>query len=65
MNILILTTHLNPGGLSRYVLNLSSSLRRQNHNVWVACSSGEWIARLEASGVKYKYIPIKTNLFVA
>ena len=61
MNILILTTHLNPGGLSRYVLNLSSSLRRQNYNVWVACSNGEWIARLEASGVKYKYIPIKTK----
>lgn len=61
MNILILTTHLNPGGLSRYVLNLSIALRRQKHNVWVACSGGEWIKRLSAGGVNYKYIPIKTK----
>ena len=61
MNILILTTHLNPGGLSRYVLNLSTSLKRQNHNVWVACSSGEWIGRLSENGVHYKHIPIKTK----
>ncbi len=61
MNILILTTHLNPGGLSRYVLNLSASLRRQNHNVWVACSGGEWIGRLSENGVNYKNIPIKTK----
>jgi len=61
MNILILTTHLNPGGLSRYVLNLSASLVRQNHNVWVGCSGGEWIGRLDKSGVGYKYIPVKTK----
>ena len=61
MNVLILTTHLNPGGLSRYVLNLSRSLKKQNHNVWVACSGGEWIQRLNENGVKYKHIPIKTK----
>ena len=61
MTILILTTHLNPGGPSRYVLNLSRSLKRQNHNVWVACSGGEWISRLSEAGVKYKHIPIKTK----
>jgi len=61
MNILILTTHLNSGGLSRYVLNLSASLKRENHNVWVACSGGEWVRRLSEKGVNYKYIPIKTK----
>jgi len=61
MNVLILTTHLNPGGLSRYVLNLSTSLKRQNHNVWVACSGGEWILRLGENGVNYKHIPIRTK----
>ncbi len=61
MNVLILTTHLNPGGLSRYVLNLSTALRNQKHNVWVACSGGEWIARLSIEGVNYKYIPIRTK----
>lgn len=61
MNILILTTHLNPGGLSRYVLNLSKSLKRQNHSVWVACSGGEWVRRLNENGLNYKSIPIKTK----
>jgi len=61
VNVLILTTHLNPGGLSRYVLNLSTSLKRQNHNVWVACSGGEWVWRLSENGVNYKHIPIKTK----
>jgi len=61
MNILILTTHLNPGGLSRYVLNLSTSLAKQKHNVWVACSGGEWIKRLSIGGVNYKFIPIRTK----
>jgi len=61
VNILILTTHLNPGGLSRYVLNLSTALRRENHKVWVACSGGEWIGRLTENGVNYKHIPIRTK----
>ncbi|MFH1518944.1 MAG: glycosyltransferase family 4 protein [Candidatus Omnitrophota bacterium] len=61
MNILILTTHFNPGGISRYVLNLSQALRRQKHNVWVACSGGEWVQKLNSSGVDYKQIPIKTK----
>lgn len=61
MNILILTTHLNPGGLSRYVLNLSSALKKRGHKVWVACSGGEWVKRLEAEGVGYKQIFIKTK----
>ena len=61
MNILILTTHLNPGGLSRYALNLSTGLVTQKHNVWVACSGGEWIKRLSVGNVNYKYIPIRTK----
>ncbi len=61
MNILILTTHLNPGGISRYVLNLSCALKRQKHSVWVACSGGEWVGKLNSSDVGYKQIPIKTK----
>jgi len=61
VNVLILTTHLNSGGLSRYVLNLSKSLKKQDHNVWVACSGGEWVPRLSENGVNYKHIPIKTK----
>ena len=47
MNILILTTHLNPGGISRYVLNLSKGLIKEGHSVWVASSGGSWVGILE------------------
>ena len=61
MNILILTTHLNPGGISRYVLNLSKGLIKEGHSVWVASSGGSWVGILEKSGAKHKLIPIKTK----
>lgn len=61
MNILILTTHLNPGGISRYVITLAKNLVKLNHQVWVACEKGQWEDKLKNSGVQYKYIPIKTK----
>lgn len=61
MNILILTSHLNPGGISRYVITLGRGLIKQGHNVWVASTGGEWVKKLEALGIKHKIIPIKTK----
>lgn len=61
MNILILTTHLNPGGISSYVINLVKGLGKQKHNIWVGCSGGEWVDKLKALGINYKFIPIKTK----
>ncbi|MBN2483368.1 MAG: glycosyltransferase family 4 protein [Candidatus Omnitrophica bacterium] len=60
MNILILTTHLDPGGITRYALNLSEELSR-DHRVWVASSGGSWQDRFSRSGVGFKWIPIKTK----
>ena len=61
MNILILTTHLNPGGISRYVINLAKGLVKQDHRVWIACSGGQWTDKLNASRINYKFIPIRTK----
>ncbi|MFH1772403.1 MAG: glycosyltransferase family 4 protein [Candidatus Omnitrophota bacterium] len=61
MKILIITTHLNPGGISRYVLNLSSALSSQNHTVWIASSGGAWCYDLSKKGVKHLTIPINTK----
>ncbi len=61
MNILILTTHLNPGGVSRYVLNLAKGLVRENHKVWVASSGGAWVKDLANIGAIHETIPIKTK----
>lgn len=57
----MLTTHLNPGGVSRYVLNLAKGLVKQGHKVWVASSGGEWASKLEAENIKHLSIPIKTK----
>ncbi|MFH1505317.1 MAG: glycosyltransferase family 4 protein [Candidatus Omnitrophota bacterium] len=65
MNILILTTHLNPGGVSRYVINLAGALKQKGHQVWVASSSGVWIDKLKSLGVNHKIIPIKTKSIVS
>jgi glycosyltransferase involved in cell wall biosynthesis len=61
MNVLIITTHLNEGGISRYVISLAKGLRRHSHTVWVASSGGEWIQQLAAIGADHIYLPIKTK----
>jgi len=61
MKVLILSTHLNPGGISRYILNLSSGLVKKGITVFCASSGGLWTKDLENLGVKHKFIPIKTK----
>jgi len=61
MNILLLTTHLNPGGISRYTLNLSRGLSDRGHKVWVASSGGAWVKDLESKGVGHKQITLGTK----
>jgi glycosyltransferase involved in cell wall biosynthesis len=65
MNILFLTTHLNKGGISRYVLNLAKGLRNRNHNIWVASRGGEWVEELKNLGILHKCIPIKTKSIIS
>lgn len=60
MNILILTTHLNPGGISRYVVTLAQELSSRNR-VWVASSGGAWALQLAETGVGLEHIPINTK----
>ena len=64
MNILILTTHLNPGGISRYVINLAKGLSC-SHRVWVACWGGSWRNKLSLYRVSFKYIPIHTKSMIS
>ncbi|MBU1121863.1 MAG: glycosyltransferase family 4 protein [Candidatus Omnitrophica bacterium] len=61
MNILILTTHLNKGGVSRYVLNLAIGLKKRGNTVWVASRGGEWVSKLDVEGVCHRTIPIQTK----
>jgi len=61
MKILIITTHLNPGGIPRYVLNVAKGMRQNGCEVCVASSGGGWLPVLTASGIEHKWIPVKTK----
>lgn len=61
MNILFLTTHLNVGGISSYLLSLSGGLKERGHNIYLASSPGELLDEFKALGVKFIPIPIKTK----
>ncbi len=61
MNILILTTHLNRGGVARYAINLSRGLCDAGHTVWLASSGGEWEGELNRPGIFFYRIPVATK----
>ncbi len=41
VKILLLATHLNTGGITRYLLTLVKGLQRSGHEVWIATSGGD------------------------
>jgi len=61
MKVLQVTTHLNPGGISTYIYNISKYLVRNGIEVAVASSGGTWENELHAIGVKTFAIKIKTK----
>lgn len=61
MNILYLTNHLNIGGITSYVLTLSSGIKKKGHNLYVASSSGSLIGKIKEAGITFIPIPIKTK----
>lgn len=65
MNILILCTHLNPGGIARYVITLAKALKAEGHKVWLASCGGQWLDKLKVLGIGLKIIPIKTKSIVS
>ncbi len=65
MNVLILTTHLNPGGVSRYVVNIAKGLKNQGNEVLVASGNGEWGDKLKIENIKHNILPLKTKSIVS
>lgn len=61
MRVLILTTHFNVGGITRYVINLSKGLSILGNKVYVGSSGGEWLNKLEELGIEHIYLPINTK----
>ncbi len=67
MNILFLSSHLDTGGITSYLLTLGKSLKQRGHNVFVAASGGNRVTRFTEQGIIFIPIPIRTkselNLF--
>jgi glycosyltransferase involved in cell wall biosynthesis len=61
MKILLLTTHMNFGGISSYTFSLAKILVELGHDVYCASSNGDICAQLEKNGIRYLPIPINTK----
>lgn len=61
MNVLILTTHLNRGGVARYAVNLAQGLCASGHRVWLASSGGEWENKICCPGMFFYRLPVATK----
>ncbi len=60
MKILLLTTHLNTGGIASYCLTQVNVLKGR-HKVIVASSGGDTVSRIENEGAAHLYINIRTK----
>ena len=61
MKILLLTTHLNTGGITSYLLTLSRQLVARGHRVWLASAGGRLAPVFAASGVECLTVNIRTK----
>ncbi|MBD3379911.1 MAG: glycosyltransferase [Candidatus Omnitrophica bacterium] len=61
MNILLLTTHLNMGGIGIYTVNLARYLNRRGINAGVASGGGDLVRVLDQEGVKHFELDIRTK----
>ncbi|MFA4991666.1 MAG: glycosyltransferase family 4 protein [Candidatus Omnitrophota bacterium] len=61
MRVLLLTSHLNIGGISTYTVNLAKALKAKGIEVFVASSGGMLVPELTAAGVSHIKVDILTK----
>ena len=61
MRILQVTSHLDVGGIPRYVLTLSEQLAHRGHQVMVASDGGQLEARMQERGMTHWRLPLHTS----
>ena len=61
MKILFLTTHMNTGGITRYLLTLTKFFQKKGHQVYVVSSGGNAVAELEKEGARHEHLNIRTK----
>jgi glycosyltransferase involved in cell wall biosynthesis len=65
MNILFLSTHLNYGGITSYLISLALSLQKKGNKVFIASSGGDARPALDRAGITCLTIPIRTKCEVS
>ncbi|MCX5687232.1 MAG: glycosyltransferase, partial [Candidatus Omnitrophica bacterium] len=61
MRILLLTTHLNIGGIGTYTVSLAKALKLKGHEVFVASSGGMLVPELAPSGISHINVSVLTK----
>jgi len=61
MKILLLTSHLNTGGITSYLLSLTRGLIKRGHQVFVASSGGNCQSMIEADGAVHIQLGFRTK----
>jgi glycosyltransferase involved in cell wall biosynthesis len=61
MKILFLTSHFNTGGITSYLLSLTSALTQKGHQIWVASAGGNCETALEDSGGRHINLGFRTK----
>jgi len=61
MRILYIANHLNTGGITSYLLNLTSGMKKRGHDIFIASSEGECLNKFIDLGAYFIKIPIKTK----
>lgn len=61
MRVLILTTHLNIGGVAVYAVNLAKGLKAKGVSVFVASSGGDLEKVLDKEGIPHLRVNVKTK----
>lgn len=61
LRILLLTTHMNLGGIAVYVLSLAKGLTERGHKVSVASCGGNLVDLVQSYGAKHITVNIKTK----
>jgi glycosyltransferase involved in cell wall biosynthesis len=62
MRILQITSHLEIGGITNYVLSLSEQLIRRGHHVSIASDGGQGAGRARAMGASHWQVPLHTSV---
>ncbi len=61
MKVLLLTTHLNIGGVAVYTVTLAGALKKNGISVHVASGGGELVSALEKDGIAHLQVAVKTK----